>query len=74
MSAADKKNIASSFTIPADHSWNNLWKIFAGVAVAGLAMSGAGAGGDLKRFAHSYLVAFIWGLTIALGCLFFVLV
>jgi hypothetical protein len=74
MSAADKKTGPSSFTIPADHPWNNLWKIFAGVAVAGLAMAGAGAGGDLKRFAHAYLVAFVWGLTIALGCLFFVLV
>jgi hypothetical protein len=74
MSAAEKKNETSAFTIPANHPWQNLWKVFAGVAVAGLAMAGAGAGGDLKRFAHSYLVAFIWGLTIALGCLFFVLV
>lgn len=74
MSAADKKTESSSFTIPSNHAWNNLWKIFAGVAVAGLAMAGAGASSDIKRFAYAYLTAFMWGTTIALGCLFFVLI
>ena len=37
MSAA-KKIEASSFEIPANHPWASAWKIFAGVAVAGLAM------------------------------------
>ncbi|RYE81451.1 MAG: hypothetical protein EOO74_00590, partial [Myxococcales bacterium] len=77
MSAADKKPTApSTFEIPANHPWANLWKLFAGVAVVGLALAGASLamGGDIKRFAFSYLSAFVWGLTISLGCLFFVMV
>lgn len=74
MSAAEKKNEPGSFTLPSDHSWNNLWKIFAGVAVVGLAMAGAGASSNIQRFAHAYLTAFSWGVTIAIGCLFFVLI
>ena len=35
MSAADK-NPPSSFEIPANHPWANLWKVFAGVAVVGV--------------------------------------
>lgn len=75
MSAADKKS-PNSFEIPANHPWANLWKLFAGVAVVGLLMAGASVamGGDTHRFAFSYLAAFGWGLTIALGCMFFVMV
>jgi len=73
MSAA-KKSEASSFEIPANHPWASAWKIFAGVAVAGLGMAAAGMGGDTKRLAFAYLAAFVWGLTISLGCLFFVMV
>jgi hypothetical protein len=78
MSSSEHKTseAAGGFMIPASHPWANLWKIFAGVSVVGLGLSGAGIamGGDIKRFAFVYLAAFAWGLTLALGGLFFVLV
>jgi hypothetical protein len=78
MSSSEHKTseAAGKFTIPPSHPWANLWKIFAGVSVLGLGLSGAGIGmgGDIKRFAFVYLAAFAWGLTMALGGLFFVLV
>ncbi len=41
------------------------------IGIIGLVASGLGYTGDSKQFFHSYLVAFVFWLTIALGALFF---
>lgn len=69
-----KGAIPAKYMIPSTHAWAGLWKIFAGIGVVGLAMAGASYTSDPKRFAFSYLAAFAWGLTLALGGLFFVLI
>ncbi|MCC6646889.1 MAG: hypothetical protein IT374_15110 [Polyangiaceae bacterium] len=66
---------AKKYLIPSNHAWAGIWKIFVVVALVGAGMTFAGgAMGDLRRFSYSYLVAFAWGVTLALGGLFFVLV
>lgn len=55
-------------------SWAGAWKIFAGVGALGVLASGFGYTVDPKRFAFSWLFAFVSFLSIALGCIFFVLV
>ena len=55
-------------------SWAGAWKIFAGIGAVGLAGAGAGYAMDPKRFAFSFLFAFVTCLTVALGAMFFVLV
>ncbi len=77
MSAPDTKTKAPSagdYRITASSGWANAWKIAAGVGALGLAGAGAGWSMDPKRFAFSYLFAFIFGLTISFGAMFFVLV
>lgn len=54
--------------------WASAWKTFAGIGVVGLAASGFGYTVDARRFAFSWLFAFITCLAIALGCMFFVLI
>jgi hypothetical protein len=44
------------------------------IAGVGVALAGAAAATDLHRFAFSYLTAFVWMVTVALGALFFVLI
>ena len=60
--------------IAAAHPWSRLPALGAGLAVAGgvllLAFGGASGG----RLMAAWLVAFLYFLTIALGCLFFVLI
>ena len=55
-------------------SWAGAWKIFAGIGALGLALSAVGYTSDPRRFAFSWLFAFITVLLTALGALFFVLV
>lgn len=55
-------------------SWSGAWKIAAAVGVVGLLASGAGYASDPRRFAFSWLFAFVTVLTVALGALFFVIV
>ncbi len=55
-------------------SWAGAWKIFAGIGVLGLVGSGVGYTMDPRRFAFSWLFAFITVLTICLGSIFFVLI
>ncbi|MCZ2110304.1 MAG: hypothetical protein LC118_12180 [Dehalococcoidia bacterium] len=69
-----KKPGREPFTISPKHPWYGLWKLFAVVAVIGGAMAGYGYTQDPQRFAFAYLSAFGWGVTIALGGLFFVLI
>lgn len=54
--------------------WANAWKIFAVIGVIGLAGAAFGFTTDARRFAFSWLFAFITCLAIALGSIFFVLV
>jgi hypothetical protein len=55
-------------------SWVNTWKMFAGVGAIGLAGAAFGYTQDPKRFAFSWLFAFITVLTVSLGALFFVII
>ncbi|MEZ4261600.1 MAG: hypothetical protein R3B36_21155 [Polyangiaceae bacterium] len=62
-----------SYELPS--SWQNTWKMFAGVGVVGAAITlGAGMSGNTERMAFSWLFAFITCLTVALGAMFFVLI
>jgi hypothetical protein len=55
-------------------SWAGAWKVFLGIGVLGLVGAGVGYMSDPRRFAFSWLFAFITVLMVALGALFFVLV
>jgi hypothetical protein len=61
-------------TIPPGHSWNRLPMIGAGVAVLGSVVCAVLAPGNPKQFFFSWLVAFLFFLSLALGGLFFVLI
>ncbi len=75
MSAPEKMApSAGDYRIPASSAWAGAWKIAAGVAVLGLGGAAAGYTIDPKRFAYSYLFAFIVVLTLAFGSIFFVLI
>ncbi len=63
-----------SVSIPKGHPYARLPWIGAGVGAVGLAVSIALASGDGKQFAFSWLVAFLFFLSIALGSLYFVLI
>lgn len=75
MSAQENKApSAGEYRIPSSSSWAGAWKIAAGVGVLGLGGAAAGWATDPKRFAYSYLFAFVVGLTLAFGSIFFVLI
>ena len=65
---------SATLTIPPDHAWNRLPII--GGAVAGLGAIGCAilGAGNPKQFFFSWLVAFLFFLSLALGALFFVLI
>ena len=67
------KHKAGEYMLSEGNTWANAWKLAAGVGALGLALSVAGAMSDPRRFAFSYLFAFVAVLTPALGTLFFVL-
>lgn len=73
MSAPKGNSEKHNWTL-AGSSWEGAWKIFAGIGVLGLVGAGAGYATDQRRFAFSWLFAFITVLTITLGAIFFVLV
>ena len=73
MSAA-KKDKSSEKNWQLTGSWAGAWKIFAGIGAVGLLGAGAGFATDPRRFAFSWLFAFITVLALALGSLFFVLI
>lgn len=60
--------------IPAGHLWSRLPAIGVGLAAVGLAAAGLAGRADPGRFFAGWLVAFVYFLTIALGCLYFVLI
>src|SRR6266536_2780552 len=61
-------------TIPPGHSWNRLPIIAAGVALLGAVACAILGPGNPKQFFFSWLVAFLFFMTLALGGLFFVLI
>ncbi len=71
MSAAKAKDTKKSWDLTGP--WAGAWKIFAGIGVLGLAGAGLGYTQDARRFAFSWMFAFVTVLAVALGMIFFVL-
>src|SRR6186997_381705 len=61
-------------TIPPGHSWNRIPVIGAACAVLGAAACAVLGAANPKQFFFSWLVSFLFFLTLALGALFFVLI
>ena len=61
-------------TIPPDHSWNRLPLAGAAAAVLGAVICAVLGFGNHKQFFFSWLVSFLFFLSLALGGLFFVLI
>src|SRR5919197_2032503 len=61
-------------TIPPGHSWNRLPLIGAVVALVGAAACAIFGAANPKQFFFSWLVSFMFFLSLALGALFFVLI
>ncbi len=61
-------------TIPRGHALSRLPWIGASIGAVGLVLSLALRAGDPKQFAFSWLVAFLFFLSLALGALYFVLI
>jgi hypothetical protein len=60
--------------LPAGHPWTQLPLVGVGVAVAGVALLALASGAGPRRVLAAWLVALVYFLTIALGCLYFVLI
>jgi hypothetical protein len=60
--------------IPAGHSWNRLPMIAAAIAVVGVVLCAVLGLGNPKQFFFSWLVSFLFFVSLALGALFFVLI
>lgn len=74
MSAAKAKRESESHWNLAGSTWAGAWKVFAGIGALGLVGAGVGYAQDPRRFAFSWMFAFVTVLTVALGALFFVLI
>ena len=61
-------------TIPPGHPWNRLPAIGAGIALLGIVACAALGAGNPRQFFFSWLVSFLFFLTLTLGALFFVLI
>ena len=61
-------------TIPAGHSWNRLPMIGAGAAALGGVLCAVLGAGNPKQFFFSWLVSFLFFLSLGLGGLFFVVI
>ncbi|CAN5474068.1 hypothetical protein BH09MYX1_BH09MYX1_49140 [soil metagenome] len=66
------KNSEGDYMLP--ERWTGIWKIFAGIAVVGIAGAGWGYAVDPTRFAYAWLVGFLVALTVGLGAIFFILI
>jgi hypothetical protein len=60
--------------IPPGHAWHRLPVIGGGVALLGLAGCGILGAGNPKQFYFSWLVSFLFFLSLALGAMFYVLI
>jgi hypothetical protein len=61
-------------TLPPDHPWNRLPAIAAGVGAAGIVASALLGAANPRQLYFSWLVAFLFFLSLGVGSLFFVLV
>lgn len=59
--------------LPAGHPWARLPVVGVGLAALGLAMAAVAGRAEPERFLAAWLVAFVFFLSLALGCLYFVL-
>jgi hypothetical protein len=66
--------VPAQATIPAGHPWNRVPVISAGCALAGVAACAILGAANPKQFFFSWLVSFMFFLSLALGALFFVLI
>lgn len=69
-----KPTLRKPVMIPEDNPWASRWKLAAAVGAIGALMVGYGATMDPERFAFSWLFAFAAVMTMALGCIFVVLI
>ena len=74
MSTAQPTSMVGNVTIPPGHSWNRLPLIGAVLAVLGVVGCAVLAPGNTKQFYFSWLVSFLFFMSLALGALFFVLI
>jgi hypothetical protein len=65
---------AEQATIPSGHSWNRVPVIAAAAGLLGAVVCGVLGAGNPKQFFYSWLVSFLFFLSLALGGLFFVLI
>ncbi len=71
---AHEIKIPEDVDLPASSLWSKLWIIGAGVGALGLVGTFATYSSNQKHIYHSYLFAFMTMLSIALGCLAFVII
>jgi hypothetical protein len=64
----------NTYRIGAHSGWVHAWKVAAVVSAVGCVGMAVGYSGDHRRFAFSYLFAFMTALTVCLGGLFFVMI
>lgn len=76
MSHAERRQTvtAESVSIPAAHRWRRLPLLFGALGLIGLGSSFALGSSKPEQLAFSWLVAFVFWLSLALGSMFFVLV
>ena len=70
----DKKEHGHPTSWKLSGPWAGAWKVFATIGGLGLLASAAGYTMDPRRFAFSWMFAFVTSLSIALGAMFFVLI
>lgn len=74
----DPKALAATLrehaTVPPGHALRRVWRIAAVVGALGAVASAVLAGGDPRQFSFSWLIAFLYFLSLALGATYFVLI
>lgn len=64
----------TEYRLPSTGGWAGAWRITLALGVVGVLGSALAMSSDPRRFAFSWLFAFMTGLAIALGSLFFVMI
>ena len=67
---ADETVGSGDYRLPEGNAWAHAWKVAGVLAVVGVVLSAVGWDADPRRFAFSWLFAFMAVLTVALGSLF----
>ena len=71
---SEHESVVGKATIPPGHPWNRMPAVGAALAVIGAGACALVGAGNPKQFFFSWLVAFLFFLSLALGALFFVLI